>query len=356
MELNTYRNKDGFIELDRVADIDARHCTKGRSKSFWLKFFDGTEVLFKRPFKYQYAINSIFLKNGEKKYFIENGPIPYECYSALVTCEIAKFLGISAAEYDLAIYKGNLGIISYSFLKENETLMDGYQVAEKRKLKELKNGATQSDLEKEENTIKSTYKDLLFFIGDEQKTNAIIRDLIKNFYILNFIMTETDGHGENWGLIYDGKDYRLSPRYDCDSIGKAYLGKRFILDHLNIFKTYGLSGSVDILYSESHFGLAFYDKNLPTSIEFKIFCKNNLELAKEGYLLMSRIDMNKIFEKVEEKIGVMLPSEYKEWLALVTNYRIEIMKNIIQKEEERLNGKNSETELEEPGFRNSIFR
>ena len=52
----------------------------------------------------------------------------YTCYSELFSEEIAKILDFETAHYDLAVFNGYQGVISYNFLKNEENYLSGFDV------------------------------------------------------------------------------------------------------------------------------------------------------------------------------------------------------------------------------------
>ena len=56
---------------------------------------------------------------------VDNECNTYEEYAELISYEIAKLLGIECAEYDLATFNGNKGVITRSLVKNNEKIISG---------------------------------------------------------------------------------------------------------------------------------------------------------------------------------------------------------------------------------------
>lgn len=57
-------------------------------------------------------------------------PPTHEDYAEMIAYELAKHLGIECASYDLAVYNGNLGVITANLIKdnENEELLSGTEI------------------------------------------------------------------------------------------------------------------------------------------------------------------------------------------------------------------------------------
>ncbi len=57
-------------------------------------------------------------------------PLTHEDYAEMIAYKLAKYLGIECASYDLAVYNGNLGVITTNLIKDNEgeELLSGTEV------------------------------------------------------------------------------------------------------------------------------------------------------------------------------------------------------------------------------------
>ena len=56
--------------------------------------------------------------------------LTYEDYAEMIACKLAKHLNIECADYDLAIYNGNLGVITNNLVRDNknEELLSGTEI------------------------------------------------------------------------------------------------------------------------------------------------------------------------------------------------------------------------------------
>lgn len=327
-ELELYREADGCINFDKIKDLDSKVLQSGEAIKFWLTpvWAESFTILFKQAFRFSDSDRHRKLRN-----------VPYEAYSALVESEIAKQLGIPTAEYDLAKYRGKYGVITYNFLKKNETLITGYEILEHTeeidasKIKKL--SRTFFD---EKHTFKNIFESLKMYLGDEVKAAKIFNEWILNIYMIDFLSTETDRHPKNWGLKFDGQDYSLASRFDSDSIASAYLGPEKISEYLYLVRRIGVEEEMKYLISRTKTSVFYGENTRGMKDDFELFCSENPLIARIGFEIIGKLDMTKVFENVEKKIKTKLPIEYKNWVGLVTNYQIKFMKEIIDSLNEKM--------------------
>ena len=131
--------KNGFIILDDLVD--------SRTTAF-------------NSFKFEY--------NGQE-YFYKRSDLPDTVYNELVGEELAKDFGIRHAEYDLASYHENIGVISKNFIKKDEIFCTASDLLDDIIKKENKYPLTQFNNLKLYKKIlpESVFKDLLrLFVFD----------------------------------------------------------------------------------------------------------------------------------------------------------------------------------------------
>jgi hypothetical protein len=152
-----------------------------------------------------------------------------ENWAEVVACELAKKLLLPTAHYALArwfdhekeVYKD--GVITRKFLADNHTLVAGnellnitdpsYPMKQGRKVKQHTVRAAIAIL-KEVDVGKPLIE------TGHTMTNAI--EVLAGYIIFDALISNTDRHHENWGVIVTGKDtFHLSPTYDhASSLGR----------------------------------------------------------------------------------------------------------------------------------------
>lgn len=188
------------------------------------------------------------------------------------------------------------------------------------------------------NNLKDISEALKLYIKDEGTVRKLIEELTINYYMFDIGVSEEDRHANNWGVIFNPHEstYRCANIFDTDSLAKTYSRAQ---DLENMLKDVTcLDKTVDInkikIYSGDSKQRLFYDsRELDLSSDFALFCGDNIELARKGFGIISKIDIKSAFESVEAKIGIELPEGYKKWLKIMVSYRINLMREIINNAE-----------------------
>src|ERR1051326_4748876 len=122
-------------------------------------------------------------KRGTRDYF-------FEFWSEIIASELGKLLGFNVLQYDIAIFKNEMGCISESMIEENETLVEGgryLQAYDVRFDPTVKEGRRFHSFQLIEETLK-------FFQLDH------IEGIIE-IIIFDAILGNGDRHQENWAFI-----------------------------------------------------------------------------------------------------------------------------------------------------------
>lgn len=195
---------NGLIELEPT----------GRSEKFWILSNDGSEKI---------------------ALFKEQAPDSNEAYAELFAEEIAKILGMRAAHYDLAMFDGKKGVISYNFLNEYDSFYAGFDMIAdfyEEKLVDDERLSSLYDIDYEKDSIEDAVKKLNNlediwlilenkFIGNNRQAQMVstIMDGLVDKIIFDIITINVDDHSDNWAVvdsIEEGKT--ISHQYDSARI------------------------------------------------------------------------------------------------------------------------------------------
>ena len=104
-----FKRVDGRIDINSEISsgniiVDEEEQRGARTNKFW---FNNYEFMYKDVY-----------------------PLTYEDYAEMIAYRLAKYLGIECASYDLAVYNGNLGVITANLIKDNESeeLLSGTEI------------------------------------------------------------------------------------------------------------------------------------------------------------------------------------------------------------------------------------
>ncbi|MEZ0194071.1 hypothetical protein Q1Z72_13775 [Pseudomonas qingdaonensis] len=182
----------------------------GTKSKYWCSGPDGHDYLFKSIETYDSNYNLIS-RGGED-------------WAEKIACEIAKFLSVPCADYDLANNGSSRGVITKNFIgHSNAYLVTGNEV-----LRNYSSFAVQEESAKaERQEILSVYSILRRIIRHKPvgfnslpgvKTAA---DFFMGYLMLDSLISNQDRHSENWGLIVTGKKRHLAPTFDhAASLGR----------------------------------------------------------------------------------------------------------------------------------------
>ena len=200
----------------KIYDISGEENIKeeqlGSKEKFWYQNKDGRKFLFK------------FSRENTGEHWSEK-----------ISFEIAKLLNLPCAEYYLATRDNRLGIISPSFIGEDEHIIFGNRLLEKfaqqKRIKGVASAPQQIEIfPQAQHRIDQIY-DLLE--GEKvlptRKWKPIwgINDgasLFTGYLMLDAIIGNTDRHIENWGVLQYKDNLYLAPTFDhASSLGRNEL-------------------------------------------------------------------------------------------------------------------------------------
>ena len=180
-------------------------------------------------------------------------------WGELLSQEFAKKLGLPCAEYHAAYFRDKKGVLSKQILKDDETLILGYEIFQDFFTSETKKGTLKETLMKkydnylipeeirnynsltQSNAVFSRLNTLdqvwdILAERKDLKTDEIpnIINSYVNMLLFDIFTLQGDRHPNNWGLIKNGDNYRASPLFDnSTSFG---LGSPFMESRIANFK------------------------------------------------------------------------------------------------------------------------
>lgn len=207
-EMKYYRDKDGFINLNAfLTNVYLEKEIRGNEhrQKKWFGTKDG-RVMFK--------------SNTEEQQFSH--------YSELIACKLAKQAEIETAQYDLAKYNSEFGIVTKDVCKDGEELVTLHELIGDPPTNEEYPDSTDIYyvFEKlEEKLFKDKY--------DYSEIMSCIENL-KKYYLFDLYIMETDDHTQNISFVISkniktGKpSIRISPKYDTEQAFALYLDKEYM--------------------------------------------------------------------------------------------------------------------------------
>ncbi len=183
----------------------------GTKTKFWYEA-ESTSYLFK----------SIHTEDKQGNPIVRYG----EDWAEKIACELAVFLGIPHAEYELAKNKSERGIRTINFIAQGEQLTFGNQLIEHIAGFESLEESFQLKDNIRLQTVSRVYTALDWLADAPPKgwsnleiANAI--DVFIGYLMFDVLISNQDRHNENWGIIESLDSNYLAPSYDhAASLGR----------------------------------------------------------------------------------------------------------------------------------------
>lgn len=264
--------KNGFLDLD-----------------LYFKDKDKSDIV-----KSEYWTGHFWLMINNEKYYFK--PTNY-CYKELLAYYIAKHLGYNALYYDLAIFKGEKGVISKDYKKANCKYYSGIDILKKYYEKfpeELTEMGLLEDWKKryegpyiaDMNNLEIIWQATEFFFSHKQ--NFDISMLMEEFiglYIFCVLIRSYDAGPYNWVLEESENKVKLVPFFDNGASFDSYS-----------------SAALSTSFSDN-------ERYQKTSIKtfLKISSKEFVEQFIEKYNMFDMNLLNTAITDVEKQIGTNIP-------------------------------------------------
>jgi len=197
-----------IIDISDVEQIDFEQM--GTKSKFWFKDANDDLFLFKATLSTDNQGNDI-QRDGED-------------WAEKIACEVAKLLNIPCANYELAVYNGQRGVITKNFVSSDENmqygntmLMDLYTILDMPPLEpnhshQIPAIGTCLDVDVKNKPV--GWRSL-----PDIKTAT---DVFIGYLMLDVLISNQDRHNENWGMVVSNNQHPyLAPTFDhAASLGR----------------------------------------------------------------------------------------------------------------------------------------
>lgn len=288
------RNKNGCLILDGCEELE--RLEKGRKEKCWLKF-------------------------NNKEYLFKTGASGYEIWAELISSELAKQCNLNTADYDLAIYKGNYGVVTPSFLIDGDIILSGEDLY---KYSQLLNPNMKFD-----NSIENIINILRTCTSRDYDIERIRLQLTR-IWLFDGLIYESDRNFSNWSIIINGNNIRMAPIYDCSTMCMMNNNVNSIIN--NVRTEQEILNITDSIKYQLKRKSTDDDDNFLHS--FSVFCTEEPEIAKSFIDSLNNIDFDKVIEIIEKRIDierkVEIPWECKFWINKLLTLRIRDLKSMYE--------------------------
>ena len=271
----------------------------------------------------------VWLTDGVKLYLFKMHAINYENYAELIASELAKQCDLSTATYDLAIYKGQTGIVTTSFLKSNEIIISGEEI--------LSDGIKLAKRNNLGMTLDNSLDNIVTALNlrySFTNINEIIYSLI-SMWCFDILISESDRNSRNWSIISNKSGIKLAPIYDCSTM--AFLNND-ISSYIKGMHSYStILNMLDSLKLSMHYRGELSDESI--FVEFEALCKQNLEYVCPIIENLLKINVDEAIKAIEKrhnlnKLGdkeFEIPPMINIWVSKIIELRKKYMINILKR-------------------------
>ena len=210
----------------------------------------------------------------------------------------AKDYGLKCADYDLAKFHDEKGVISEDFLKDDETytsmksiLINYYQIYKTKR-----------------NNLTDIISALEYKYRDPKLVGKLMNQIV-DIFIFDILLANLDRHAENYGIIENGKDIKVSPVFD----------NTYMLADLTLMYG-GYSLGVD---EDDDFFSDDYEPDNKYLMKFLRYSSSEyVDLFKSKMWIISEENIEKILNRVEDKIHAKIDETIRNKIKV--NFRINL--------------------------------
>jgi hypothetical protein len=288
-----------IFDISNVEQIDFEQM--GTKSKFWYKDDAGDLFLFKA------TLSTDNLGNEIQR--------PGEDWAEKIACEIAKLLNIPSADYELAIYNNQQGVITKNFVANEENMQYGNSLL----------SAMCDVLDVVPLNFNHTHRlpEIAFCLGHYIKNkpkdwNSLpkiktAQDVFSGYLMLDVLISNQDRHNENWGMISSKNNHPfLAPSFDhAASLGRNESDEKRELKLTSRDKGQSLASYVSRAKSQI---LTEDLKKIKTIDAFQKFSGAFAIEAAISWLeklsLISNVEFRKIIDRVPESIMTDISKDF----------------------------------------------
>ncbi len=255
----------------------------GRNIKYWLVNQRGEEWLFKLP-----------------------KPLTTEHVSEKLAFEIAKLIGISAAETELAVFKSKAGSISRNFISKEcgDNLIELVDF--------IQESFPQYDPEQMLDEQTGAFYSLEMIIKSVRDKEESLITCILNYMLFDALIGNTDRHHSNWGVIYDDSgSMKMAPSYDHSASLGSKVSSESVSEILRDRRRF--RANID---SKAKSLVSFYGRKRPTHKEVLTHIRDNfsndamVKAVNSIHDQVNRNNLDAIMKRVPEHIMDEVKKEF----------------------------------------------
>lgn len=245
--------------------------------------------------------------------------------SECIAYKIAQLLGLPCAKFELGMYRGREGSMSYNIIeKPNQILIEGIYFI---------------------TLIYPGYNPELLIDNDTQHRYSIemVKNSIKRFVpiesflkmlMFDYLIGNSDRHQNNWAILLEENTMKWSPLYDNSSSLCAYISEEQVANYLG--KDKNRWNSLVDTKSKSLLRCKVSDEKRPTYLNVLKYIKENYyaETFCFAEKIISMMTEEQICDILEQYSAIELSDNKKILISKYLLAKIQIMKEVYFGEEE----------------------
>lgn len=231
----------------------------------------------------------IFLYNDDIYFYKSTMTDPY---NELVAEEILSDFNLPSATYDLALYKGNKGVITKSFRKKDKKYIGGEELIEDY-LKHIYKGEISNISTTDYNNLEGIWNALDYRYKDKDNRKEIVYNIVDklvDMFIFDILTGNYDRYSSNYEIEEDNNSAELAPIFDNEKMLKYTI------------LSFGVSNDENS------------SRNLYMQLDnfMKISDYSYIERIKDKLWIIDKDNLTKIFNRIENKTQFKMSDELKE--------------------------------------------
>lgn len=364
---------NGFFDLNLLF---RNFCSLKDTDNLFSQPYIELEIIGKRK-KFWFTINNAKTKQKFLYKKVDSKDL-YEAYGEILAKEIAVLLNMPCADYMLAKFnyehdnlhdfKNSYGVITPSFLKENERLVPMGEIISSVYNQSIESNNYMQELFDTQgiekgiainrlNNLEDIWSILDIYFKDYPNKQEIVQNIVEHFvklYLFDVITLQGDRHIWNFGIIINKKtkEVRPAPIYDNSNIFS--LNRPKITSFLNVLNSkidnsnpkklalqkemvYNMVYHSKLLFSanaKDFLSRKAFDKKAKQLDSLKLFLQKSdsstIELLENYISILEGVGPINIIKNYEHNIGHQFPEDFTEYFTRSMEINLNNIKEIMQ--------------------------
>lgn len=267
--MNTIRDDFGAVDLDLL--------------------YKDNQIKVIKPFLGSHAI----IEYQNSIYYLKYIKSLYTLYNEMLAEFLAEDYGINVTYSDIFTYDGNYGMMSKEIKNNNDLYIPMTDI-----------------IEDHQNNLEDIWYGLCKKYNDQNIVEQLMEQIV-NLFIFDVLLSNSDRHISNYGLIKNDKTISLAPIFDNE----------YILSSLEGYYSLGIDSNDYRNDQGIHFLLKFIE----------ISDSRYIKLIKSKLWIISKENVLRTIERIEKRIGSSMQQNIKDEIIYKFNSHRQVINNILNK-------------------------